>query len=240
MQMDKFNTVLIILTIAIIVGILFLTISARTGAGPLIDETQQNSASMLSKPQEVRETTPSNLSERPNSEMKQYQKAPEMLIDSTKKYSAVITTSEGEITLDLNTQETPITANNFVFLANESFYDNTIFHRVINGFMIQGGDPLGNGTGGPGYKFPDEKFDGEYTRGTVAMANSGPNTNGSQFFIMHNDYPLAKNFVIFGKVSGGLDVVDKIATAPAKLGMDGQNSSPINPVKIISVEVVEE
>jgi len=169
-----------------------------------------------------------------------FEKPPTMTINSEKSYEAEIDTTKGVMKFELFSKETPKTVNNFVFLAKEGFYENTFFHRIIKSFMIQGGDPLGNGTGGPGYKFPDEKFDGEYTRGTVAMANSGPNTNGSQFFIMHNDYPLAKNFVIFGKVSKGLEVVDKIATAPAKLGMDGQNSSPINPVKIISVEVVEE
>jgi cyclophilin family peptidyl-prolyl cis-trans isomerase len=105
--------------------------------------------------------------------------------------------------------------------------------------MIQGGDPKGNGTGGPGYKFADEPFSGEYLRGTVAMANSGPNTNGSQFFIMHQDYPLPKNYVIFGQVSSGLEVVDKIATAPVKSGPTGENSTPVNPVKVLSVEITE-
>lgn len=238
--MDKTNTLLIIITIAIIMGILFLTISSKSGAKPLIDETQQSSTSVLSKSQTVNESTLSNLQERSDSKMKQYTKAPELIIDSTKKYSAVITTTEGEITVELNTQDTPITANNFIYLAKDNFYENTIFHRVINGFMIQGGDPLGNGTGGPGYKFADEQFSGEYTRGTIAMANSGPNTNGSQFFIMHKDYPLPKNYVIFGKVTKGIEVVDKIATAKVKAGMGDENSTPVNPVRIIRIEVVEE
>jgi cyclophilin family peptidyl-prolyl cis-trans isomerase len=100
--------------------------------------------------------------------------------------------------------------------------------------MIQGGDPTGTGMGGPGYKFDDEPFTGKYLRGTVAMANSGPNTNGSQFFIMHKDYPLPPNYTIFGHVTSGLDVVDKIAEAET-----GSNDRPINPVKIISTEIVE-
>jgi cyclophilin family peptidyl-prolyl cis-trans isomerase len=106
--------------------------------------------------------------------------------------------------------------------------------------MIQGGDPEGTGMGGPGYKFDDEPFTGEYTRGTIAMANSGPNTNGSQFFIMHADYGLPKSYVIFGKVTKGLDVVDKIAEAPVSAGMSGENSTPVEPVKVESVTITEQ
>lgn len=162
---------------------------------------------------------------------------PTMQLDKAKTYTAVLTTTEGPITIALNATETPITVNNFVTLAKKDFYNNTIFHRVIDGFMIQGGDPTGTGSGGPGYKFADEPFTGDYTRGTVAMANSGPNTNGSQFFIMHKDYNLPKNYVIFGKVTDGMDVVDKIATAPVEAG--GEGSSPVNPVKITSVAISE-
>lgn len=165
---------------------------------------------------------------------------PSMQIDISKNYSAILKTSQGNIEISLNAKETPITVNNFVYLAKSGLYGNTIFHRVIKGFMIQGGDPKGDGTGGPGYKFDDEKFSGEYTRGTVAMANSGPNTNGSQFFIMHADVPLQKDYVIFGKVVKGMDVVDKIASAPAvSNGFDAQPSKPVNPVSINSVEIIE-
>ncbi|RJR28230.1 peptidylprolyl isomerase [Candidatus Microgenomates bacterium] len=163
-----------------------------------------------------------------------------MIIDKSKKYTVVLTTAEGDISIELNTTVTPVTANNFVSLAKRGFYDNTIFHRVIEGFMIQGGDPEGNGTGGPGYKFDDEPFEDEYTRGTVAMANSGPNTNGSQFFIMHADYPLPKNYVIFGQVKSGMDIVDKIATAEVKPSLGGEMSTPVSPVKILSTDVKEE
>ncbi|NTU72974.1 peptidylprolyl isomerase, partial [Candidatus Roizmanbacteria bacterium] len=97
----------------------------------------------------------------------------------------------------------------------------------------------GDGTGGPGYRFADEKFDGEYTRGTIAMANAGPNTNGSQFFIMHADNPLPKNYVIFGKVSEGLDVLDKIANGEVTQSASGEQSKPVQPVSITSVEIVE-
>ncbi len=155
-----------------------------------------------------------------------------------KTYVATLHTDEGDIEITLNTNQTPKTVENFVTLAKKDFYDNTIFHRTLKGFMIQGGDPKGDGTGNPGYKFDDETFTGEYTRGTVAMANSGPNTNGSQFFIMHADYALRPNYVIFGHVTKGLDVVDKIATAPVELN-GREMSKPVTPVKINSVTVIE-
>lgn len=160
-------------------------------------------------------------------------------IDQTKAYTAIMHTDQGDIEIALNAKATPITVNNFVTLAKKSFYNNTIFHRIIKGFMIQGGDPRGDGTGDPGYKFDDEPFTGEYKRGTIAMANAGPNTNGSQFFIMHADYPLPKNYVIFGQVTKGLNVVDKIAESPVKVGLSGEQSTPITPVKVLSIEIVE-
>jgi len=167
-------------------------------------------------------------------------KAPEMTIDKSKTYTATLKTEKGDILIALSADKTPITVNNFVTLAKKGFYNNTIFHRVIKGFMIQGGDPDGNGTGGPGYRFDDESFEGEYTRGIIAMANAGPNTNGSQFFIMHQDYELPKNYVIFGKVTSGLEVVDMIAETPVKEGVMGESSTPQTPVKVLSVEIEEE
>jgi len=164
-------------------------------------------------------------------------KKPKMSIDTKKTYTAVMKTSAGDIELELFADKTPITVNNFVTLAKKKFYNDVIFHRTIKGFMIQSGDPTGTGSGGPGYKFNDEKFDGEYTRGTLAMANAGPNTNGSQFFIMHKDNSLPKNYVIFGQVIKGLETVDAIAEAPTK--PEGEGSSPVNPVKIVSVEITE-
>ncbi|MFA5866810.1 MAG: peptidylprolyl isomerase [Actinomycetota bacterium] len=164
---------------------------------------------------------------------------PTMQIDVNKKYSALMKTSEGDITIELNAGDAPNTVNNFVYLARNKFYDGTIFHRAIKGFMIQGGDPEGTGMGGPGYRFDDEPFTGEYNKGTIAMANSGANTNGSQFFIMHADYPLPKNYVIFGKVTAGLDIVDKIAEAPTQPGPSGEMSQPVNPVKVDSVTITE-
>lgn len=164
---------------------------------------------------------------------------PEMLIDKTKMYTAVLLTSAGTIVIELNAAQTPVTVNNFVYLARNNFYNSTPFHRVIRGFMIQGGDPKGDGTGGPGYRFDDEPFAGTYSRGTVAMANAGPNTNGSQFFIMHANYPLPPSYVIFGRVASGLEVVDAIATAPTMSSASGESSKPLAPVIVQSVEIIE-
>jgi len=160
---------------------------------------------------------------------------PEMVLVKGKTYTAKLTTSEGEIVIQLSADKTPITVNNFVYLSRQSFYDGVIFHRVIKGFMIQGGDPQGTGRGGPGYQFADEKFEGSYTRGAVAMANAGPNTNGSQFFIMHQDYPLPTDYVIFGKVLSGIEVVDKIAITPVD-----SSDRPIEPMVIQKIEIIEE
>lgn len=162
-----------------------------------------------------------------------------MTIDPQKTYVAVLRTSEGDIAIELDTKNTPKTAGNFISLAVKNFYNNTIFHRVIKDFMIQGGDPKGDGTGGPGYTFPDEPFTGEYTRGMVAMANAGPNTNGSQFFIMHADKPLPRNYVIFGHVIKGMETVDRIATAAVEAGPGGEASKPVTPVVVQKVEIME-
>lgn len=167
-----------------------------------------------------------------------------MTTDPNKTYTATITTDKGTMLVQLFTKETPVTVNNFVFLAKEGFYANTIFHRVIKGFMIQGGDPLGNGTGGPGYKFDDEKITRNYTRGTIAMANSGPNTNGSQFFIMHAATSLPKNYVIFGEIDSedraSLATLDAIASQPVVASGMGEVSKPVTPTVVQSITVKEE
>lgn len=120
-----------------------------------------------------------------------------------------IKTTKGDIVLELF-GDSPIASSNFIYLVNKKFYDGLTFHRREEGFVIQGGDPKGNGTGGPGYQFPDEPVIRDYNRGIVAMANAGPNTNGSQFFIMLADTQLPKQYTIFGNVTSGMDVVDKI------------------------------
>lgn len=146
---------------------------------------------------------------------KNYDSAPELTIDLDKNHTATIDTNHGPIEIELDAVRSPQTVNNFVFLANDGYYDGVVFHRVIENFMIQGGDPTGSGMGGPGYKFRDElEGEGGYTRGTIAMANSGPNTNGSQFFICHVDASLPHSYTIFGKVTSGMEVVDSIATTP--------------------------
>ncbi len=141
-----------------------------------------------------------------------FKAAPPNVTDNTKFYCAGINTNRGLIVLELDPQYAPNTVNNFVYLADAQFYDGMVFHRVVPGFIIQTGDPKGNGTGGPGYKFNDEPVKGNYTKGCVAMANSGPNTNGSQFFICTADDTgkLQKSYNLFGRVVQGMDVVQKI------------------------------
>jgi cyclophilin family peptidyl-prolyl cis-trans isomerase len=135
-------------------------------------------------------------------------------------HTVTIETNKGTIVFETYDADAPRAAKNFVDLANKGFYNGVIFHRVIKGFMIQGGDPTGTGRGGPGYSFEDELDPSTasakegYRRGVVAMANAGPNTNGSQFFIMHADYPLPHNYTIFGKVVKGIEIVDAIANSP--------------------------
>lgn len=166
-------------------------------------------------------------------------------------------TSLGSIRIQMFTDKAPNTVANFVGLAEgtkawtdpktgvtqtgKSLYQGTVFHRIISGFMVQGGDPLGNGTGGPGYRFPDEQTGESYTRGTIAMANSGPNTNGSQFFIMHADYPLPPNYTIFGRIDAddkdSFATLDKIASVPTTSNGMGENSKPTQEVTLESVVV---
>jgi cyclophilin family peptidyl-prolyl cis-trans isomerase len=169
---------------------------------------------------------------------KAYDKPPEMKIDPNKTYTATITTSKGKIVVDLYPKEAPKTVNNFVFLAREKFYDGTIFHRVIPGFMIQGGDPTGTGRGGPGYQFENENKDSKkkFDAGTLAMANAGADTNGSQFFINDADSPwlTADKYTMFGHVKDGQDVVKAIANAERD-----ENDRPKQEIKIESVTVEE-
>ena len=150
----------------------------------------------------------------------------------------VLTTDKGAIEIELLDDDAPRAVENFRLLAEHGYYDGLTFHRIVKGFMIQGGDPSGDGTGGLsawGDPFPDEinpqsaLYQNGYRRGIMAMANSGPNTNGSQFFIMHDDYPLPPNYVIFARVTSGLDVVDAIAETPVTAGPGGEKSQPLTP-----------
>jgi len=168
-----------------------------------------------------------------------YDKQPEMNINTNSSYTAVIKTNLGDMTVEFFTDDAPITVNNFISLSKDGYYDNVIFHRVISGFMIQGGDPSGTGHGDygkyPGYKFDDELNNQRpYEKGILAMANAGPNTNGSQFFIMHVDYPLPYSYTIFGQVVDGFDVIDKIASVETDSA-----DKPTTDVVISTVEITE-
>lgn len=168
--------------------------------------------------------------------------APELLIDPDTSYRATISTTAGDVTVELDPAGAPLATNNLVTLARDGYYDGIVFHRVIEGFMIQGGDPTGTGSGGPGYTFPDElaaaeeivEEHGGYPRGTVAMANAGADTNGSQFFVIHQDYTLPPLYTVFGQVVDGMDVVDTIATTPTDAA-----DRPVDPIEITTVTVQE-
>ena len=167
---------------------------------------------------------------------KQYSKAPEMQIDPSKQYTAIMHTDKGDIQIELFAAQAPRTVNNFVFLAREGFYNGTTFHRVIGGFMAQGGDPTGTGTGGPGYKFADEpgglalKHD---SKGILSMANAGANTNGSQFFLTYGPTPhLNGKHAVFGRVVSGMNVAESIRERDP--GRDRQPGD-----RLISVDIIE-
>ena len=168
---------------------------------------------------------------------KQWNSAPDMVIDPSKRYTATMSTSMGDLVIALDAVAAPKTVNNFVFLAREGYYDGVIFHRIIQGFMCQGGDPTGTGRGGPGYKFGDElPRPGQYEIGSVAMANAGPNTNGSQFFIVSgpSGVGLPPQYSLFGKVVKGLDVVDQMEKVKT-----GPGDKPVQDLTINSVEITE-
>lgn len=170
---------------------------------------------------------------------KQWNKPPAMSIDPKKTYLVNMQTNKGLIQLELYPQHAPKTVNNFVFLAKEGFYDGVTFHRVISNFVIQGGDPTGSGSGGPGYRFEDETQGNplRHETGMISMANAGPNTNGSQFFVMHQDYPLTPNYVIFARVTGSMAAVDAIAETQTTLGADGGMSKPVAPQTMKKVTI---
>ena len=168
---------------------------------------------------------------------KQWNSPPEMVIDPSKRYTAQMETSMGSLTIALDPSAAPKTVNNFVFLAREGYYDGVIFHRIIQGFVIQGGDPTGTGRGGPGYRFEDElPAPGRYEIGSLAMANAGPNTNGSQFFIISgpSGASLPPQYSLFGKVVKGLEIVDQMEKVRT-----GPGDKPVDDVVIQSVTITE-
>ncbi len=176
----------------------------------------------------------------PNNTSTKTYSQPEQVLEEGIDYKAVLKTSLGDIELDLFETETPQTVNSFLFLSKEKFFDKVIFHRVVQGFVIQAGDPTATGTGGPGYQIPDEITQRKYEPYTLGMANAGPNTNGSQFFITsgnileQNLEALDGNYTIFGKVTKGFAVVDSIE----RVEVDSDDK-PVNPVVIESVQIIE-
>lgn len=222
----------------------FLAMILFTSCGTTNQSTTDYSSisESMSTPIPTQSQPPSN-NQNTDKSRKKWSQPPDMQIDSTKSYSATISTTLGDFAIQLYAKDAPLTVNNFVFLAKQGFYNGVIFHRVIASFMIQTGDPDGNGTGGPGYKFEDEVNKGyTYDVGTLAMANAGPNTNGSQFFICSGVKcsGLPQRYSIFGKVTEGLDVIKKIESVPVQgSSISLENSSPIEKVVITSVTIEE-
>jgi peptidylprolyl isomerase len=226
-----------------LIGVLALPVLAGCGGG------KSNSvSSQTPQPGGVSVLIPSTLTPRTGdfaslcqvSSSKQFS-APTTVIDPNKGYTAVLTTDKGDVTIELNPKVAPVTVNSFVFLACSGYYDGVTFHRVLSGFMAQGGDPTGTGTGGPGYRIPDEYSTLPFTEGTVAMASVGPGTNtgGSQFFICYSMSSrqadaLKGNYTIFGQVTAGMDVVYKLTPRDP----DANPKAPPGD-KILSITVTE-
>ncbi|HLB27580.1 MAG TPA: peptidylprolyl isomerase [Dehalococcoidales bacterium] len=169
----------------------------------------------------------------------QWSSPPAMTIDQNKTYTATLKTNFGDIKIQLLPKEAPLAVNNFVFLARQGYYNGTKFHRIVKGFVIQGGDPTATGTGGPGYRFADEKVTRNYVAGTLAMANAGPNTNGSQFFICLADIGLPKNYTIFALVTSGMDTVSKMGEVKTAANPGGEMSRPTVDVLLTSITIEE-
>lgn len=204
MSEKSFTVIFIAITIVAVIGIVATRLIGSGAPKPAPSASQPEPT----QPVQEEATQAANITE----SKKTYSAAPTPLpARELRNKKAIIETNKGVIEFDIY-PEASMAATNFIFLANDGFYDNLTFHRVVPGFVIQGGDPLGNGTGGPGYRFNDEPVKRKYDKGIVAMANAGPNTNGSQFFIMLEDNPdLPPNYTIFGKVTKGQEVVDQIA-----------------------------
>jgi cyclophilin family peptidyl-prolyl cis-trans isomerase len=216
-----------IVSIVILLGMTFFALrkSPPVVEEEIVEEQKQESL--------IESTEPTSMEK----QITKYDTPPEMQLEEGVNYKALMKTSKGDILLDLFEADAPVTVNNFVFLAREGFYDGVIFHRVINDFMLQGGDPLGNGTGGPGYNFEDEFNDHPLVKGSLAMANAGPGTNGSQFFIVTKEATpwLDGAHTNFGEVVDGMDVVEEIEGAQL-----GPMDKPVEDIVISTVEIIEE
>lgn len=187
------------------------------------------------EPQEISNEEPEEISNQDTQDM-QMTEPPQMQIDVNKQYFATVKTNIGTVKIKFFTKDAPKTVNNFVALARKGFYDGLIFHRVIKGFMIQGGDPEGTGTGGPGYQFEDEINSNKHFRGSLSMANAGPNTNGSQFFIVtaQSTPHLDELHTVFGEVVEGMETVDKIEAVQTNAA-----NKPVETMKMIKVTISE-
>ncbi len=175
--------------------------------------------------------------------VKQYSNHPGTVIEAGKTYSAVIKTNLGDMTFDLLADESPMAVNSFVFLAREGYFNGVIFHRIIPGFMGQSGDPTGTGGGGPGYKYDIETPSGPYIRGSLAMANAGPGTNGSQFFIVFDNLTeqgrLSPDYSLFGQMSDGEPALKALESVPVTAKPSGERSQPLEEVRISTIEIIE-
>ena len=172
-----------------------------------------------------------------------YNVYPETIINAENTYTAVIKTNLGDLSFQLLADESPLAVNSFVFLAREGFFDGVPFHRIIPGFMAQGGDPTGSGTEGPGYRFDIETPQRPYTRGSLAMANAGPGTNGSQFFIVFSDLTaegrLSPDYSLFGQMTDGEDALAALEAIPVGPSMSGDRSKPLEDVHIVTIQIIE-
>jgi cyclophilin family peptidyl-prolyl cis-trans isomerase len=237
------NKAVIVVGIAVVIGVGFSIFLFRLKPAPEKVETMGTVVTETASPTPETVSVTLTPMDTPKIKAKTYSAAPAMTIDVSKSYITTMVTSKGAMKIVLSPKDAPNTVNNFVFLAREGFYNDTIFHRIIKGFMIQGGDPQGNGAGGPGYRFADEPVTREYKKGTIAMANAGPDTNGSQFFIMHADYPLPKNYVIFGNIdptdTTSMATLDAIGATPVTMSAGGEQSSPAEKVLVQSVTIDE-
>lgn len=216
--------------------LLVVLLSARRAPQENILAGSDNRDTPSSTTQTTQKTSTTEEGKTTSMTSKTYTKPFDMQLKDGVDYKVVLQTSLGNITIDLFEKESPKTVNNFVSLAKDGFYDGLTFHRIIKDFMIQGGDPSGDGTGGPGYKFEDEFNTKKLVKGSLAMANAGPNTNGSQFFIVTTESTpwLDGRHTNFGQVTEGMDIVDKIS-----LVATGNNDKPVTPVTIDKVEVLE-
>jgi cyclophilin family peptidyl-prolyl cis-trans isomerase len=236
-RQSRRRTIIATVVIIAVVGLIAAATGAFSGGGSSKNVASTGSSTTVKTPSTVKGAsitgdTPCPKADGSSPRTTAFAKPPPMCIDPNKTYTATMQTSQGgPITIALDPKQAPKTANNFVVLARYHFYDSVSFHRIVPDFVIQGGDPQGNGQGGPGYKFEDELPQaGQYKLGSLAMANSGANTNGSQFFIItgQQGVQLPPQYSLFGQVTGGMDVVNKIAALGQPNAPNGEPSKPVN------------